>query len=224
MIHTYVGQGQNEYPDDPESIDYANYDCSQLFVDDSDHPFFADRLFANRLINLASSVYHGSQQNRIYIFEGPHGSGKSTFLNNLLTKFEKYTRTPSGVSYEIVWRLDKEKLGRSSEQETHTILTQLRSLVDTTQGAGRIARNNIQLAEKNYLEVPCPSHDHPLLIIPKGNRREMFDGLIKDKILKRSFSQKKNMTGFSGITHAPYVYPFTRPFWTNWNRRPRYSI
>ncbi len=192
MISTYVDEGVNEYPDDPESINYVNYDCSQLFVTDSDHPFFADRLFANRLISLASSVYHGSQQNRIYIFEGPHGSGKSTFLNNLLTKFEKFTKTPSGVSYEIVWRLDKEKLGRSSEQETHTILTQLRSLVDTTQGAGRMARDHIQLAEKNYLEVPCPSHDHPLLIIPKSRRREMFESLIKSgNFKKKLFTEKK---------------------------------
>lgn len=192
MIHTYVGEGFNEYPDDPESINYVNYDCSQLFEVDSDHPFFADRLFANRLINLASSVYHGSQQNRIYIFEGPHGSGKSTFLNNLLTKFEKFTKTVAGTSYEIIWRLDKEKLGRSSEQEAHTIITQLRSLVDTGQGAGRMARDNIHFAEKNYLEVPCPSHDHPLLIIPKSNRREMFDGLIKDKNFKEKlFTEKK---------------------------------
>lgn len=192
MIHTYVGEGFNEYPDDPETIQYVNYDCSQLFEVDSDHPFFADRLFANRLINLASSVYHGSQQNRIYIFEGPHGSGKSTFLNNLLTKFEKFTKTAAGVSYEIVWRLDKEKLGRSAEQETHTIITQLRSLVDTTQGPGRMARDNIQLAEKNYLEVPCPSHDHPLLLIPKSNRREMFESLIRDDDFKKKlFTEKK---------------------------------
>ena len=191
MIHTYVGEGVNEYPDDPESINYVNYDCSQLFEEDSDHPFFADRLFSNRLINLASSVYHGSQQNRIYIFEGPHGSGKSTFLNNLLTKFEKFTKSTAGASYEILWRLDKEKLGRSPEQEAHTIITQLRSLVDSTHASG-MARNNIQLAEKNYLEVPCPSHDHPLLIIPKNNRREMFENLIRDEGFKKKlFTEKK---------------------------------
>ena len=191
MIHTYVGEGINEYPDDPESINYVNYDMSRLFVEDSDHPFFADRLFANRLIGLASSVYHGSQQNRIYIFEGPHGSGKSTFLNNLLTKFEKFTKTDAGTGYEILWRLGKEKLGRSPEQEAHTIITQLRSLVDGTHGTG-IARDNIQLAEKNYLEVPCPSHDHPLLIIPKNNRREMFESIIKDSDFKKKlFTEKK---------------------------------
>src|SRR5450432_3925946 len=51
MIRSYVGVGRDEYPDDPESINYVNYDCQNLFVNDTDRPFFADRLFANRLIN-----------------------------------------------------------------------------------------------------------------------------------------------------------------------------
>ena len=51
MIRTYVGVGREEYPDDAESINYVNYDCRNLFVNDTDRPFFADRLFANRLIN-----------------------------------------------------------------------------------------------------------------------------------------------------------------------------
>ena len=30
MITSYVGDGIDEYPDDPESIDYVYYDCSKL--------------------------------------------------------------------------------------------------------------------------------------------------------------------------------------------------
>ena len=89
---------------------------NQLLVEETDQPFFADRLFANRFINLVSSFRHGMQQNRIYLIEGPHGSGKSTFLNNLLQKFEQYTKTDKGATYETVWRLDKEALGAVSEE------------------------------------------------------------------------------------------------------------
>ena len=45
MVYRYVGDGYDEYPDDPESINYVYYDCSQLFEAGVDHPFFADRLF-----------------------------------------------------------------------------------------------------------------------------------------------------------------------------------
>ena len=193
MIHSYVGEGVDEYPDDPESINYVNYDCSRLFEKGSDHPFFADRLFANRLINLASFFCHGNQQNRIYIFEGPHGCGKSTFLNNLLMKFEQFTKTDEGSSFETIWRLNKEKLGLLYEHEAHAILTQLRSLVDNSSSKNRVSRDNlINFSSKEYLEVPCPSHDHPLLMVPKSNRKEFLNDLIKDEeFKKRLFSEKQ---------------------------------
>ncbi|HYA13672.1 MAG TPA: hypothetical protein VEF33_04965, partial [Syntrophales bacterium] len=59
MIYSYIGDGVDEYPDDPESINYVYYDCSSLFEDGTDHPFFADRLFANRLINHIASFKRG---------------------------------------------------------------------------------------------------------------------------------------------------------------------
>ncbi len=194
MIYSYVGDGFDEYPDDPESINYVYYNCSRLFVEGADHPFFADRLFANRLINHVSSFRRGIQQNRIYIFEGPHGCGKSTFLNNLLMKFEQFTKTEEGACYEAIWRLNKEELGLSSEHEAHAILTQLRSLVDSSPSAssGQQRDRILGMSGKEYLEVPCPSHDHPLLLIPRPYRKELLEDLIKDEEFKqRLFSEKQ---------------------------------
>jgi len=194
MVNSYVGDGVDEYPDDPESIKYVYYDCSKLFVEGADHPFFADRLFANRLINHIAPFRRGIQQNRIYIFEGPHGCGKSTFLNNLLMKFEQYTKTEEGASYETVWRLDKKELGELSEHEAHAILGQLRSLAEDSALSSRKTMKDklLSLSNKEYLEVPCPSHDNPLLLIPKAYRRELFDDLIKDVEFKEKlFSEKQ---------------------------------
>ena len=194
MIYSYVGDGVDEYPDDPESINYVYYDCSKLFVEGTDHPFFADRLFANRLINHVASFRRGIQQNRIYIFEGPHGCGKSTFLNNLLMKFEHYTKTEEGSSYEMLWRLDKKELGTVSDNEAHAILTQLRSLVDVSPNPSpvKLRDNLLSITNKEYLEIPCPSHDHPFLLIPKAYRKELLDNLISDVDFKqRLFSEKQ---------------------------------
>lgn len=195
MITSYVGNGTDEYPEDPESINYVYYDCNRLFVEDTDHPFFADRLFANRLVNHVASFRHGAQQNRIVIFEGPPGSGKSTFLNNLLMKFEHYSRTDEGASYEAVWRLDKRELGALPDREAHAILQQLRSLADggAFQPPGASPRDHLfALSNAEYLEVPCPSHDSPLLMIPKAYRREFLDDAIPDDAFKRElFSDKQ---------------------------------
>ena len=67
MMHYYVPEGLDEYGDDSEnSIGFVNYDFSKLFVDGCDDPFFADRLFSNRLMNLVEEFKKGIQNNHIY--------------------------------------------------------------------------------------------------------------------------------------------------------------
>lgn len=154
MIKTYVAKEEDEYPEDPESIGFIKYDCSKVFIDESDNPFFADRLFANRFIRQIESLRQGSQQNRIYVYEGPHGCGKSTFLNNILRTFEKYTETEEGQSFEVFWDIEIENI---------------------------------------KVKVSCPSHDHPLLLIPKNYRVDFMDKLLSEKMteFKHKLSHEK---------------------------------
>ena len=194
MVNAYVGEGVDEYPDDPESIRYVNYDCSRLFVEGSDHPFFADRLFANRLLKQVESMRQGAQQNKIYIFDGPHGCGKSTFLNNLLTKFEEYANTRQGRRYEVIWRVSLSDLGQSSVgSDTVSILEKLLQLQRDSQQDQYDRLKSTALAQKKdgYIEIACPSHDNPLLIIPKSQRREFFDDLFKNDAFKYSLFTNK---------------------------------
>lgn len=202
MVRAYVGPGVDEYPDDPESINYVDYDCTRLFVQDSDHPFFADRLFANRFIKQVESMRQGAQQNKIYIFDGPHGSGKSTFLNNLLNKFEEYANTEEGCRYEMVWRIDVNDLGGPAvSDETFSILERLFQLQQESQTAqyNRIKSRMLQRGDQ-YLDIPCPSHDNPLLMIPKTRRRAFFDDLFKNDAFKYTlFTNKEYEWVFSEL-------------------------
>ena len=206
MMKAYVGEGLDEYSDDPESIHYVHYDCSKLFVEGTDHPFFADRLFANRLINLVEAWKRGAQQNKIYLFKGPPGCGKSTFLNNLLMKFEEYTNTDAGMRYEAVWRFDRKILGGPGDFENHPVLEKLSQLLDTSLSeqaelkSANGSRSSLQSSEAyiaanylagDYVEVSCPSHDNPILMIPKQHRREFFDDLFKNDEFKWKLSTEK---------------------------------
>ena len=193
MVMSYVGNGVDEYPDDPESIHFVFYNFDRLFIEGSDHPFFADRLFANRLMNLVEAWKRGAQQNKIYIFEGPHGSGKSTFLNNLLLKFEQYANTEEGTTYETVWRLDRRTLASFPIGETNHFLEKLSHLLDEFEFDQKDlaeAKNVLQGGE-DYVEVPCPSHDHPLLVIPKEHRRRFLDDLFAQAPEKRALLAEK---------------------------------
>lgn len=196
MTKAYVGDGYDEYPDDPESIKFVNYDCNELFVKGADHPFFADRLFANRLIKQVESMRQGAQQNKIYIFDGPHGCGKSTFLNNLLTKFEEYANTPEGRRYEVVWRVNLSALGKpAASSDTVSILEKLLQLQQESQQKQYDQIKSRILtgigADNNFMEIPCPSHDNPLLIIPRAQRRAFFDDLFKNDAFKYALFTNK---------------------------------
>jgi len=194
MVRSYVGVGVEEYPDDPESINYVNYDCGNLFVNDTDRPFFADRLFANRLINHVDAMKMSAQQNKIYIFEGPHGSGKSTFLNNLLLKFEEYANSDEGTRYEVVWRLDRKVLAQISETQVSSFVDRLTSLLDEYElgQAEQAEMKNSLYRTGDFVEITCPSHDNPLLLIPKHDRRTFFDDLFKNDEFKwKLFTDKE---------------------------------
>ncbi|MFA7626116.1 MAG: serine protein kinase PrkA [Candidatus Kapaibacterium sp.] len=180
MVNYYVPKGQDEFKLDSEHAGFYRYDTSQLLQDGCDDPFFADRLFANRFMNMTKDFRKGTQNNRIYIFEGPPGSGKSTFLNNLLQKFIDYTRIPEGISYKTYWRLDIEKLGGFQAKEM-----QKYKFAEEEQKRNRDAAHPsvINFPEK-YLEFSCPNHDHPILMIPKYYRKNFLDELITDEVFK----------------------------------------
>lgn len=195
MIDEYICDGVDEYGDDPESIQFLKYDCGRLFVEGSDRPFFADRLFANRLIRHVESLKIGAKQNKIYIFDGPHGSGKSTFLNNLLRKFEEYANSPEGLRYEVVWNLKHDHLVGG----VHSLNSLTDKLAWVLENDGRKdLAHEVKCACKEdaefggHFHAPCPSHDNPLLIIPKEIRRQFFDDLFENEEFKwQLFTEKK---------------------------------
>jgi len=195
MVKSYVSEGVDEYPDDPESINFVNYDTRRLFVENSDRPFFADRLFANRLLNHVAAMKSGARQNKIYIFEGPPGSGKSTFLNNLLLKFEEYANTEAGRCYEIVWHLDRRILAQFKEHHVGAFMDKLSRLLDEYEldqhELSDAARSSL-FRGGDVVEVHCPSHDSPLLMIDKAQRRAFFDDLFQNDAFKwRLFTEKE---------------------------------
>lgn len=194
MIRHHLGEGVDEYPGDPESIHFVHYDTSKLFEEELDHPFFADRLFTNRLLNLAENMRRGAQQNKIYMFEGPPGCGKSTFLNNLLLKFEAYANSEAGRRYEVVWRLDRLALGGIQEKDIYPLFERHFQQLEPVQSTYPAPLKDLvsPLLVDSHIEIPCPSHDHPLLMIPKGLRRAFLDDLFHNNEFKwKLFTDKE---------------------------------
>jgi len=209
MVKGHLGEGLEEYPDDHESIGFYEYDCTSLFAEGVDHPFFADRIFANRLMDLVNALKRSAQQNKIYIFDGPPGCGKSTFLNNLLTKFEVYANSEAGYRFETVWRLDRKALSCASDFPSNPLLERLARLLEGDETAGNCPSEEVALSApmgihmedpgetadpcpgENILEIPCPCHDHPVLMIPKDARPLFFETLFENNAFKEELLNEK---------------------------------
>ncbi|MEI7594104.1 MAG: serine protein kinase PrkA [Bacteroidota bacterium] len=181
MVHSYIKEERDEYPKSSESIGFIPYDCSSLFIKDLDNPFFADRLFANRFMNLVRNFKKGNINNQIYLFEGPPGSGKSTFLNNLLKKLEVYTSSKDGIMYNSIWRIDIESFGGLDLKDLPHF-----NIIDETHF------NSETPERKKIIEISCPNQDHPILQIPKSLRKNFLEALIPDpKFKKMLFTSKE---------------------------------
>ncbi|MDX2302031.1 MAG: hypothetical protein NW226_04485 [Microscillaceae bacterium] len=207
MVHYYVDSSMpiidhKTRQNGSGSVEFEEYDCSNLFEKGCDNPFFADRLFVNRFLKLTDGFKKGVQNNNIFLFEGPPGSGKSTFLNNLIQKFEDYTKTPEGACYETFWRLDVKKLG--GFQRVENLIKKIDEANDDEDRSDGDKAPTIRLDIENFphdfVEFSCPNHDHPILLISKDYRQQFLDDLIKDKSFKEKlFYQKQYEWVFKDI-------------------------
>lgn len=166
------------------------YDISNLFEKNCDTPFFADRLFAKRFMQVADAMGKGVQTNRMYIFEGPPGSGKSTFLNNLLNKIQDYTDTPEGLMLKTVWHLDMEKIG-SQKSDFWLKVENIAKKHNNLELLQYITDKKDTVNSEKHIDITCPYNDHPILQIPKEYRRNFLETVIEDKAFKQKLFNEK---------------------------------
>ena len=100
--------------------------------------------------------------------------------------------------YEIHWKLDLEKLGGLSKLErrfdkvNREVYNKITSLNKDLTGNKKGKKSKIEeQVYKRYLEFSCPNHDHPILLIPKDNRRKFIDELICEQSVKDKIFNNK---------------------------------
>lgn len=106
--------------------------------------------------------------NRLVLVHGPNGSAKSTLVACLFNGAEHYSRLPEGELYRFRWIFPSRRSGASS-----------------IGFGGRLKRD--LLGTFAHLEddeidatLECEVHDHPLLLLPRGERVALMERALED--------------------------------------------
>lgn len=119
----------------------------------------------NALFRLIQNFIRERRITRLVLLHGPNGSAKSSMLECLAAGLEHYSAQPEGLAYRFNWvfpsnRVNKKRLG-FGHAEARESLSSFAHLDD----------------EDIDARLPADLRDHPLLLIPQKERKELLQKL-----------------------------------------------
>jgi len=128
--------------------------------------------------------------NRLILLHGPNGSSKSTIAHALMSGLERFSQLPQGASYTFNWafpieRLTRGSIGLSSIYPSGKEPTDYSALKDDEVAA----------------RIPCELKDHPILLLPKSDRKEILIGLLGEKRAEKEWQKMANYLTEGDLCH-----------------------
>jgi serine protein kinase len=120
---------------------------------------------------LISNFAREGRTTRLILLHGPNGSAKSTFITCLQRALEYYSSLDEGAVYKINWifpsqRISKGGIGFGGAAEAAAVGDSFAYLED-------------ELVESKIVDE---LRDHPILLLPRDKRRELFEDRMADLI------------------------------------------
>src|SRR6185369_5373185 len=122
---------------------------------------------------LVSNFAREGRTNRLILLHGPNGSAKSTFVACLQRSMEHYSTLPEGALFRFNWIFPSQKLTKGGIGFG---------------GAGNFesgaATDTFAYLEDELIEAKIVDEmrDHPILLLPRGKRRELIEQRLGDAI------------------------------------------
>jgi serine protein kinase len=112
-----------------------------------------------------SNFVRAGRVNKLVLLHGPNGSAKSSIVAALVRGMEAYSRRPEGALYRFAWVFPSEKRVKGG------------GTVGFGQAGGDGDLASFAHLEGDALEarLACPLKDHPLFVIPRGERRKLLE-------------------------------------------------
>ncbi len=124
----------------------------------------------NQIYRALAAFSRQGINNKLLLLHGPNGSAKSSIIHALMQGLEDYSREPAGALYALNWifpleRYTKGGIGINSSYPSRK----------ETPPSG-VAQSYAKIPEEEIAaRIPCELKDHPLLIIPKEQRKAFLE-------------------------------------------------
>ncbi len=110
------------------------------------------------------SFVRSGRVNKLILLHGPNGSAKSSIVSALVRAMEAYSRKPEGALYRFHWVFPSEKRLRGAGMG-----------FGTREEGGEPASFAHVDGETLDARLSCPMKDHPLLLLPREERRRLLE-------------------------------------------------
>lgn len=116
------------------------------------------------LYRALGTFVRSGKANKLVLLHGPNGSAKSSIVSALLRGMEAYSRTREGALYRLHWVFPSERRLRGGGL----------GFGPRAEGAELDSYAHLE-GEALDARLSCPMKDHPLLLVPREERRKLLE-------------------------------------------------
>lgn len=129
------------------------------------------------IYRLVTNFVRDGRVSRLVMLHGPNGSAKSSLIHCIQGAMEHYSHQSEGALYSYAWifpseKIEKGSLGFGASRDER---------VDTTKSYAHLGPEQIDA------RLPCELRDHPIFLLPKPERKKLFNRLREEKRLPEDF-------------------------------------
>ncbi|MFB6376172.1 MAG: serine protein kinase PrkA, partial [Bradymonadaceae bacterium] len=129
-----------------------------------------------RIFSLLENFVRQGRINKLILMHGPNGSAKSTMIETIVRAMEDYSRTDEGALYRFNWVFPGDNIARGSSIGFEGFSTRKVEETDLDSFA--------YLDEEEIdATIRTDMKDHPLLLIPPDQRREIIQDHIDNLVI-----------------------------------------
>jgi predicted Ser/Thr protein kinase len=125
----------------------------------------------SEIYRVLGNFVRSGRVNKLILLHGPNGSAKSSIVAAIIRATEAYSQLPEGALYRFNWVFPSEKRVRGGGP------------VGFGSGHPEAEVETFAHLEGDALDarLPCPLNDHPLLLLPRKERRELLESHCRPK-------------------------------------------